>query len=763
MRGLRAVQLFRRPGRRRLASFALALASALAALASPADGDALAPQIHTVAGGGSCAGLLTSGGPCDGIPATAAPINSARAVAPFPGGGFLYVDESNRLIRRVSPSGAVTTVAGNGSSVDAANGTLAVNSGINDPVAVAALPDGSFLVTEFAGSVVRLVSAGTPATATITTIAGTGTPGSAGAASGPATTIELNHPTDAEVSSGGLVLIADTYNNSVRLLNQAAPGATMSTIAGGGACNDGTGSCEGMAASAVALNHPVSVAPLAGGSGGYLIAEYDESAVRRVSAIDPRGTFTTVAGSPGQPGFAGDGGPAVAALLNHPEQVAATPDGGFLIADTSNERIRAVSASGTITTVAGDGTASYGGDGGAATAASLFAPSGVAPQPDGGFLIADRDSNAIRAVSIPPTSTIALTPAMPSGRNGWYVAPVRITVTGTRATQTVCTADPSAPPTVFDLIPASCPYSGPGANIGADGFHTVYAASVDVAGDKEIPVSASLKIDATPPTLTCASAPSFLPGARGRIAASVSDAGSGVAAASVSVPANTSHAGSHTATLRASDNAGNTASVKCRYTVLALTFKPTPAIEWRFVIHNSSKPHVAGGSKPVPSTGATTYDTVARLVLAKVPVEAGVTVLCRGQGCGFASVKCAARSCARRPGGEVELAPLLAGKRLAAGVSLTIRVTRLNTVGRAWMFSIRSAQSPALSVACLKPGSSSHERCPAGAAAAGHDRHGPLSSGVFLVNEGPSALTGETPFARVEPRSQAGLRFLLPS
>jgi hypothetical protein len=466
-----------------------------------------------------------------------------------------------------------------------------------------------------------------------------------------------------------------------------------------------------MPASAVGLHHPVSVSPVAGGSGGYLIAEGDENAVRRVSAIDPQGTFSTVAGSPGEYGFSGDGGPAAAALLNHPEQVAATSDGGFLIADTGNERIRAVSASGMIATVAGNGTASYSGDGGAATAASLFEPSGLAPQPDGGFLIADRDSNAIRAVTIPPTSTIALTPATPSGRNGWYVAPVHVTVTAARAAQTVCTADPPAPPTVFDLIPASCPYSGPGANIGADGSHTVYAASADAAGDKEIPVSMSLKIDATPPTLTCAPAPAFLAGATGLLTASVTDSGSGPATASVSAPADTSHVGSQTGTLTGSDNAGNAASVKCPYTVRALTFKPMPAIDWRFVLHQAPMPPVVGG-KPAPHTSPSAYATVARLMVTKVPATAVVTVSCRGRGCGFRSLKCTARRCARRIGGGVNLAALLARKRLVPGTRLTIRVTRRNTIGRAWTFRIRGGQEPVLSAACLAPGSSSPENCP---------------------------------------------------
>ena len=100
------------------------------------------------------------------------------------------------------------------------------------------------------------------------------------------------------------------------------------------------------------------------------------------------GDINTVAGT-GTAGFSGDGGLATAAQLNAPSRVAVTADGGYLIADTSNNRIRKVSSAGTITTVAGTGTAGFSGDGGPATAAQLDGPLGVAATADGGFLIVD--------------------------------------------------------------------------------------------------------------------------------------------------------------------------------------------------------------------------------------------------------------------------------------------------------------------------------------------------------------------------------------
>src|SRR6266480_4903996 len=131
---------------------------------------------------------------------------------------------------------------------------------------------------------------------------------------------------------------------------------------------------DGGLATAAKLNNPNGVAATA--DGGYLIADTSNHAIRRVS---PGGTITRVAGTLTTPGSTGDGGPATAAKLNAPSGVAATADGGFLIADAGNHAIRRVSPAGRITTVAGTLTmAGSTGDGGPATAAKLVNPVGVA-------------------------------------------------------------------------------------------------------------------------------------------------------------------------------------------------------------------------------------------------------------------------------------------------------------------------------------------------------------------------------------------------
>ena len=120
----------------------------------------------------------------------------------------------------------------------------------------------------------------------------------------------------------------------------------------------------------------------------------------RIRKVDTSGIITTVAGN-GTAGFSGDGGPATNASLNSPSGVAVDGAGNLFIADRGNQRIRKVDASGIITTVAGNGTSGFSGDGGPATSASLRGPRGVAVDGDGNLLIADSGNRRIRKVVFP--------------------------------------------------------------------------------------------------------------------------------------------------------------------------------------------------------------------------------------------------------------------------------------------------------------------------------------------------------------------------
>jgi hypothetical protein len=244
---------------------------------------------------------------------------------------------------------------------------------------------GGFIVAEPFRHVVEQVSSKGVAQV----IAGTGTAGYSGDG-GQATQAQLDQPHGVAIilgSGGGAILIADALNHRIRMI---LPGGTISTVAGNGTAGF---SGDGGQATDAEISSPRGVAALPNGT--ILIADTDNQRIRKVA---PDGTITTIAGN-GVRGFAGDGGFAEDAELNEPFGVAPLPDGGYLIDDTDNERIRRVGPDGTITTVAGNGVQGYGGDGGPATAAELDTPHAVVPTPDGGFLIADTYNNRVRRVT----------------------------------------------------------------------------------------------------------------------------------------------------------------------------------------------------------------------------------------------------------------------------------------------------------------------------------------------------------------------------
>jgi hypothetical protein len=219
----------------------------------------------------------------------------------------------------------------------------------------------------------------------ITTVAGTGETGFGGDG-GPATSARINHPRSVVALPDGGFLIPDSNNHRVRRVSSSG---TITTVAGTGTQGF---SGDGGQATLAQLSIPFAVSPTA--DGGFLIADIGNQRIRKVSAA---GVIATVAGN-GVAGFGGDGGPATGASLRDPHAVLALADGGFLIADTSNERVRRVTANGLITTLIGDGVRGASGDGGAAAAARLAAPKGLSVTAAGDLLIADEQNNRIRFV-----------------------------------------------------------------------------------------------------------------------------------------------------------------------------------------------------------------------------------------------------------------------------------------------------------------------------------------------------------------------------
>ena len=328
------------------------------------------------------AGTGTGGHSGDDGPATGAELGAPFAVAVTADGGFLIADTFNSVVRAVSAAGVITRVAGTGTAGHTGDDGPATDAQLNQPGGVAVTADGGFLIADTGNSVVRAVSAA----GVITRVAGTGTAGNSGD-DGPATDAELFSPEGVAVTADGGFLIADNLASVVRKVSAAG---VITRVAGTGTVGH-TGD-DGPATDAQ-LNQPGGVAVTA--DGGFLIADGGNHVVRAVRAA---GVITRVAGT-GTAGNTGDDGPATDGQLNFPRAVAATADGGFLIADGGNNVVRVVSAAGVITRVAGTGTAGHTGDDGPATDAELVNPGGVAVTADGGFLFADTGNNEVRAVS----------------------------------------------------------------------------------------------------------------------------------------------------------------------------------------------------------------------------------------------------------------------------------------------------------------------------------------------------------------------------
>lgn len=228
------------------------------------------------------------------------------------------------------------------------------------------------------------------ADAVISLVAGRGVAGYLGDG-GPATLAQLNGPTGVAIDAAGGILVVDASNRVRRIAY-----GTITTIAGSGVAGHVSQGLplpeDGGPAIDAQLNDPIGVA--LDHEGNILIADALYHRIRRVT---PDGTITTIAGD-GIPSFLGDGGPAAAANLQYPTGVAVDHDGNVFIADAANHRIRRIDTTGTITTVAGTGSAGFAGDGGPATEARLHKPTGVAVSRKGELLIADEYNHRIRRV-----------------------------------------------------------------------------------------------------------------------------------------------------------------------------------------------------------------------------------------------------------------------------------------------------------------------------------------------------------------------------
>ena len=277
------------------------------------------------------------------------------------------------------------------------DGGPATSATLSFPHALALDGGGSLLVVDANNHRVRRVAA---STGIITTVVGTGVAGFSGDG-GPARSATLYRPTGLALDGGGNMLIADTDNHRIRLVNLST--GIITTLAGTGM---GGFNGDGGPATSAWLYRPHGLA--LDGSGNLLVADRHNHRIRQIAVST--GIITTIIGT-GTVTVDGDGGPATSAALNLPQGVAFDGSGNLLVAEHSGHRIRRLAVdSGIISTLAGTGAAGFGGDGGPATSARLSTPTGLAVDSGGNVLIADHDNSRIRFVSAATQRTPLPTP-----------------------------------------------------------------------------------------------------------------------------------------------------------------------------------------------------------------------------------------------------------------------------------------------------------------------------------------------------------------
>ncbi len=422
------------------------------------------PVITTVAGNG------TAGYSGDNDSAITAKLNAPYGVAVDSAGNFYIPDFRNQRVRKVDTSGIITTIAGNGIGSFAGDNGPATSASLYYPNDVAIDGAGNVYIADMYNQRIRKVDP----SGIITTIAGDGTAGYAGD-NGPATSARLNYPSGVAVDSTGNVYIADMYNQRIRKVDASG---TITTVAGNG--NPGYSGDNGSATSA-SLQNPRGVAVDSTGN-LYIAAQWNQ----RIRKVDTSGVITTIAGN-GAAAFTGDNGIATNASLNYPSGVTVDSTGDIYIADTYNQRVRRVDASGIITTIAGDGTAGYAGDNGPPASARLYYPNGVTFDSVGNLYLADTNNFRVRKVTLnkPAVAThfVLSTPASVQAGTAFSFTVTALDqfehpTAGYKGTVHFTSTDTEAL-----VLPADYTFTGPD-----KGMHT-FAATLKTAGDQAITVT----------------------------------------------------------------------------------------------------------------------------------------------------------------------------------------------------------------------------------------------------------------------------------
>ncbi len=326
--------------------------------------DSSGGKVTTLAGSGDLGSTNDS--------AIAASFNKPFSVAVDAAGNVYVGDAGNELVRKISPLGEVTTLAGSGNQ-GSDNGPDTASSFFS-PRGVTVDGSGNVYVADWGNHLIRKIGQA----GDVTTFAGNGMQGFA---NGPDTSASFKFPQGIAIDAAGNLYIGDSGNELIRKIS---PSGVVTTLAGNGSI----GSSNGIGAEASFYN-PIGIAVDA--SGNVYVADANNQVIRKIT---PSGTVTTYAGN-GDQGFAN--GPAIAASFNSPKGVAVDASGNVFVADTGNNLIRQISTSGEVTTVAGSG--SSGSDNGNVAVATFNQPVSVAVDGSGNLYVADYGNNLIRKIT----------------------------------------------------------------------------------------------------------------------------------------------------------------------------------------------------------------------------------------------------------------------------------------------------------------------------------------------------------------------------
>lgn len=323
------------------------------------------------------AGKASEAGATDGLGGVAR-FNGPSGIALDSAGNIYVADTSNHVIRKVSAAGSVSTLAGVAGSSGSSDGA-ALAARFSGPSAVAVAPSGTVYVADTYNHVIRAIAPD----GTTTTLAGVA--GATGGTDGSASTARFYYPSGIAYSPGGFLVVADTFNHTIRRVQLSGTVSTIAGVAGSSGSANGNGA-------AARFSQPYSVA--VDSSGVIYVADSGNHVIRKIIDVETFRTVSTPAGSAGVVG--GSDGTGSAASFNQPSAVACDSSGNVFVADTSNNTVRRMTPAGVVTTVAGS-AGLVGSADGVIGAARFRRPLGVAVNSSGTLYVADTSNHTLRS------------------------------------------------------------------------------------------------------------------------------------------------------------------------------------------------------------------------------------------------------------------------------------------------------------------------------------------------------------------------------